>query len=300
MLHNNPRKRLTGLGVLLALSMILSGCFVTPGKFDATLMLNNDERFAFEYNGEIFFLGLSRIAMMGGVVEDEFVPSKCLDEQTYEERECTPDELAEQRAQWDAGAQSRRREREEKAKQVAAILGGIDPTDPDAGNELARKLERQRGWESVQYAGDGIFNVRYAITGRLTHDLMFPVMEGIPVPSPFVQVVLRKEGKVRVNAPGFAMEENKNPVAGLMMSGFASGMASAMTEKNGDAPPAENGGMPGVPALDGTFRIMTNGHILANNTDEGPTRGASSQTLTWGVSTRTHAAPTALIELSRQ
>ena len=60
------------------------------------------------------------------------------------------------------------------------------------------------------------------------------------------------------------------------------------------------GGEPGpnLPELDGTFTLVTDGEILANNTDEGPAQTAAGKTLEWKVNARTTAAPTALIRLS--
>ena len=56
----------------------------------------------------------------------------------------------------------------------------------------------------------------------------------------------------------------------------------------------------GVPELDGTFAIVTNGEILANNTDDGPLAAADgTRRLAWKVTPRTSAPPTALIKLGR-
>ena len=55
--------------------------------------------------------------------------------------------------------------------------------------------------------------------------------------------------------------------------------------------------MPPIPEMDGTFRIVTDGRILANNTDEGPVEGAGGQVLEWQVNRRTQSAPMALIQL---
>ena len=49
--------------------------------------------------------------------------------------------------------------------------------------------------------------------------------------------------------------------------------------------------------MDGTFRILTDGRILANNTDEGPSEGTAGQVLEWKVNQRTQSAPMALIQL---
>ena len=54
---------------------------------------------------------------------------------------------------------------------------------------------------------------------------------------------------------------------------------------------------PSAPDMEGTFRIVTDGRILANNTDEGPSSGRGGQVLEWKVNPRTQAAPMALIQL---
>jgi hypothetical protein len=50
--------------------------------------------------------------------------------------------------------------------------------------------------------------------------------------------------------------------------------------------------------MDGVFRIVTDGEILANNTDEGPRAGTGGKILEWRVTTRTRAAPMALVRLT--
>ena len=55
--------------------------------------------------------------------------------------------------------------------------------------------------------------------------------------------------------------------------------------------------LPPMPIMEGTFRIVTDGRILANNTDEGPRASAAGQTLEWRVNARTQSPPTALVEL---
>jgi len=66
----------------------------------------------------------------------------------------------------------------------------------------------------------------------------------------------------------------------------------AVTGEESEAPPS-------FPKIDGTFRIVTDGRILANNTDEGPLRGVApdDRVLEWKVNERTQSAPTALIQL---
>ncbi|MEM9501188.1 MAG: hypothetical protein AAF941_05025 [Pseudomonadota bacterium] len=284
--------RLKAAAALAGLSLLLSGCFMTPGKFTSELLLVENDQFTFSYEGEIFFLGLSNLAAMGAAAE-EFTPSDCYDEETYEDRDCTEAELAEQRADWDAGAETRAAKANEEAKQMAAVMGGIDPTDPEASAELTQLLLRQKGWNRVEDKGDGVFDVSYSVTGQLSHDFMFPTIEGFPPTNPFVQMIIRDGDIVRVNAPGFSAQNDANPM-GPMMGGMA-GMAglAGMSEN------APSGEIPNIPTLDGTFTIVTTGDVRANNTDEGATPVANGQALSWEISPGTKAAPTALIDMSR-
>ena len=120
--------------------------------------------------------------------------------------------------------------------------------------------------------------------------MMFPVIEGFPTTNLFVQVILRDEDIVRVNAPGFASEDNANPMA-AMMGGMAGLPALGGGDKLGD-------GAESFPQLDGTFTIITDGKILANNTDEGPREENGTARLEWKINQGTTDSPTALIKLS--
>lgn len=285
--------RMAATALLASLSLILTGCFVTPGKFTSELVLTEQDRFTFTYEGEIFFLGLSSLAEMGNATET-FEAQPCYVDNTFDERECSANEIASQRAEWEAGAQARAAETARKSEQLAVVMAGIDPSNPEATEELTRLLLRQKGWERVEAKGDGIFDVRYSVNGELNHDFMFPIIEGFPAANPFVQLILRKDNVVRVNAPGFAAENEASPLAGMMggMAGLA-GLSAMSDESNGSQE------MPEFPVIEGTFSIITNGAIRANNTDEGAVPSANGQVLTWDISPRTKTAPTALIDLTR-
>ncbi len=282
-MHQSPRVLATAL--LASLSLLLTGCFITPGKFTAELILMEEDRFEFTYEGEIFFVGLSSLAQMGAGAE-EFEPY-CFNEETFEDRECTEAEIAEQRAEWDAGAETRRAEAAQQAQQMSAMMGGIDPSNPEATAELVEMLQRQKGWERVVDKGDGVFDVRYSVNGELSHDFMFPVIEDVPMTNPFVQIILRDGNMVRVNAPGFANQSD-----GGMMGGM--GGLGAMMGAGENSPE-----MPELPTMEGTFTIVTSGNIRANNTDEGPNPTPNGEMLEWDISPRTQTAPTALIDMSR-
>lgn len=280
----------TRLLLALIAPLMLTGCLLTPGKFSSQLSLMKDGNFSYAYDGEIQMLAMSKLAEMGAKSEDEFEAEDCYDDD-FDVRPCSEVEIAEQKAEWDANAEIRRAKKEEEAEQMKLMLGGIDPSSPKAAEEFAAHLTRQKGWKSVTHKGDGLFDVEFAISGHLTHDFAFPMIEKMPMGSSFVTAILRNDGKVRIDATGFAAQGAGNPWQG-MMSG-AMGMANLKSSED-DGDKAPNLVMP-----EGTFTIVTDGAILANNTDEGPAGSAGgAQVLSWDVSPRTEAAPTALIDLS--
>lgn len=259
--------------VLVFLSaMVLTGCLLSPGKFTSELDIRKDRTFTYRYTGEIHILPLSKVGQT-----NSFEPQPCYDEDGFEERDCTSEELAEQRT----AAAAKQKQEAESAK---AFLGGIDISDPKAAEELAERLRRQAGWRKVQYMGEGLFNVDFMLTGRLDHDFVFPTIERFPMANAFVQLAIRSDGTVRMDAPGFGPGAGGNPIAGMMQ-------AAASSSDGGKQDPD-------APEIDGTFVLRTDGAILANNTDEGPRADPSGQTLQWKVNARTPAPPTALIRLN--
>ena len=287
--------RLAATALLAGLSLVLSGCFIAPGKFDSTLVLGEDNSFTFDYDGEIFFLGLSGLSQMGSAAET--FEAECTEDDSFEERECTPAEVAEQRAEWDANADQRAAEANRKAQQMSAMMGGVDPSDPEAAQALAEMLMRQKGWKQVVPKGDGVFDVSYSISGTMDHDFLFPMIEDFPMTSPFVQFILRDDDIVRINAPAFAAQNDDNPMAAMMGGmGAMAGLAALGEEGEGGEKPA----MPDIPQIEGTFSIVLKGskRILANNTDEGASRTPTGEVLVWEISPRSKAAPTALVDLA--
>lgn len=262
------------------LCLLATGCFLLPGKFGSELTLNRDGTFAFAYKGDIHVLALSKMAQneMGGGAK--FEPQPCYDDQSGEERTCSAAEVSVQRSDWEASQKETKSKRKDEAEQMQRLLGGLDPADPRAAEELAERMRKQTGWRSVTYAGDGKYVVDFAISGRLDHDFAFPTVEKLPFITPFVAVFRRADGSVRVDAPAFSGSANGGPLAG---------MAAGMTDKDKAQ---------GFPVLDGTFAVLTDGEILANNTEDGPKAGpAGRKRLDWKVNHRTTTAPTALIKL---
>jgi hypothetical protein len=279
----------TAAGAALALlaSLALSACLLSPGTFDATLDVRRDGRFTFSYQGQIHLIALSKLAEMSNrpASDGDFVETPCWDDD-LNDRKCTEEELAEQREAWEASAEDRKARAEREAEMMRQVLGGIDPADPKAAEELAERLRRQEGWKRVEYRGDGLFEVDFALSSTLGHDFAFPTFERFPMTNPFVLATVRQGRAVRVEAPGFAAQGGSNPFQSFV--GLAA--IGAAADGNSDA-------VPRIPEINGTFRIVTDGQILANNTDEGPRATPDGQVLEWQVTKRTETAPSALIQL---
>jgi hypothetical protein len=267
--------------VLAALALAVSACLLAPGKFTSDLSVRKDGTFTFSYLGEIHMLALSKLAQENGKPQP-FKPAPCYRDGTFEERPCTAEETEKQKQDWEQAQKDAAESRKHDADSMKVLLGGIDPSDPRAAEELAQRLRRQAGWRKVAYKGDGLFDVDFAITGRLDHDFVFPTIERFPMANAFVVIALRQDGTVRIDAPGFGPASSGEPYKG---------MASTMREDDADTA--------GLPEIDGTFTVRTDGAILANNTDEGPRTDPAGQKLTWAVNLRSPAAPTALIGLAR-
>lgn len=277
-------RRRMAAAMLGVITLVLAGCMLMPGKFTSALDIRKDGKFTYGYTGEIHLLALSKLAEMGNAAEANapFKAEPCHDD-NYNEKTCSAEEVAEQKKEWEASRARAEERRKKDGESMKAVLGGIDPADPKAAGEFAERLRRQAGWRKVEYRGDGLFLVDFSITGTLDHDFAFPTVERMSMVSPFVQLSRRQDGTLRIDAPGFGPAQSGGPYADLMK-------AAAMSEGSKDAPT--------FPKLEGTFTISTDGQILANNTDEGPKSAPNGQTLSWTVSTRTAAAPMALIKLT--
>jgi hypothetical protein len=271
------------LALLACLSLMLTACLLSPGKFTSQLDLKRDGSFSFNYVGEIHLLALSKLAAMGrGAGSDTFKPEPCKVEGSDAVRTCTQREIADEKSAWTASRSSGAEKRRRDAESMKAMLGGIDPTDPRAAEDLAVRLRRQAGWRSVTYKGEGLFDVDFSISGRLNHDFSFPTIERFPMANAFVQIALRNDGTVRVDAPGYAAAMSGEPWRSMM-----AGAAASEAGKDG----------PQLPVVDGRFTVTTDGTVLANNTDEGPQKDAAGQRLDWTISVRSTAPPMALIRL---
>jgi hypothetical protein len=290
-------KRFWRVAVPALACLTLTGCFLQPGKFESTLDLRRDGSFTFAYKGQIYLLALSKLADIAKAEAgaEVFVQQPCEDDD-FKDRKCTADELAEQKRTWESEKQKKKQEEQQNSEMLRALLGGIDPADPAAAKELADRLRHQAGWRSVTYLGDGLFEVDFSLASKLSHDFVFPTIERFPMANAFVTANRRADGAVRIEAPAFSGQSAANPMQGPL--GTMLGAAAASNGAKGQNAAKDVASL-GIPEIDGTFRIVTDGEILANNTEEGPQTGAGGKVLQWRVTKRSQAAPMALIRLAQ-
>lgn len=207
-------------------------------------------------------------------------------EDGFEERDCSTQEIADQKKIWDEDQERRKKEKEQGKKMFAMLLGGVDPEDPKTITKFTKEVERLAAWNKVEHLGNGVFKVDYKTKGRLADDFAFPVIPRYALGNPMVHVTRWDNGRVRIEAPTFH-NDSELSAAALMGSGsFLPGMPGAGKTK---FEPVE---------IKGSFTIRTDAPILANNTDEGPADEAGMQVLRWVIGPKTYGPPMALIKLA--
>ncbi len=206
----------------------------------------------------------------------------------FQERDCTTEEVAQQKKDWEEAQASSKKEKEQAKKMFAMMLGGIDPSNPKTIERFTKEVERLAAWNKVEHLGNGLFMIDYATKGRLADDFAFPVIPRYALGNPMVHVSRWDNGRVRIEAPTFHNDTDLSLMSlmgagGGMIPGMGAGAASAKFE------PVE---------VKGTFTIRTNARIMANNTDEGPVDEGSLQVLRWDIGPKTFGPPMALLKLN--
>lgn len=289
-----------------ALMMMLSSCFLQPGKFTSAMSVMKDGSFSFSYTGEIHLFTYKKMMeeMMKersgyDIGEFDAENTRCWDDQpvtdaavsasenvidaaTYEGRECTKEELVQRKKDWDEEREGAIKRAEQNNKDMAEMLGGIDLNDPKTLDEFARRLQGQEGWKTVVHKGEGVFEVDYELSGRLTHDFVFPIYTGFKYIIPFVQMTRRDDGRVFIIAPAF-VGAGQNDGTGMSMTAAMAGMGA--------------GTMGGPSIANGTFTLTTDAEILTNNTQDGPAKDGSKKVLSWIVGPLDNKVPEALLQL---
>lgn len=252
----------------IALAMLvsgLSGCFISPGNFSSYVVVKNDGTFDFNYKGEIFFVGMSGLAKV--------------DEETTVETD---------KENWNIENTNQKKHSDKTTDDIADLIGGIDPSDPQAEEKFIALLLSHNGWKKVEAVGDGLFEVEFAVSGNLTHDFRFPVIENAFIDQPFVEIILKDDGIVNINALGFSMQEETNPASAIL----AGLMSIASFEQLEDLDNLS------IPDMSGTFEVFTDGEILTSNHEREHSREGYGLGRVWTVNKNTIAAPRAKIKLS--
>lgn len=268
--------------------LLLTSCFLTPGSFNSSLDLRRGGTFAFAYKGEIVF-----------AIPDEMMTSKtakwsddmatceleaedavgAVESNTTDTPVCSEKQVAEQKAAWEEEQVAKRAKNAEESKQFAAMFG-YAPGDDAANQRMAAQLAKYDGFRAVTYVGNGVFNVDYAKSGRLDHDLVFPIMMQGNVMFPFVLARPQADGAVRVSAPAFVGNGALGALARMKDAGLGNELGKLPANRT-----------------KGRFVITTDGDVLTNNTEDGPVKNAGGKAMTWNVDQRSAVAPEALIKL---
>jgi hypothetical protein len=202
------------------------------------------------------------------------------------ERTCTEEEIATQKSEWDETQKKAKDTEAQMKKMFATMLGGIDPKDPKTIDRFTREVERLAAWNKVEHLGNGLFMIDYSTKGRLADDYAFPVIPRYALGEPMVHITRWDNGRVRVEAPSFHSDSDFTTLA-MMGGGAAAAMAGGKTP---DVQPI---------AVSGTFTLLTDARILANNTEEGPSDADAKgmQKLVWDIGPATFGPPMALLKL---
>lgn len=242
--------RLTRGLIALTAPLLLLGCVLTPGKFVSTLTINTDRSFAFSYQGEVIAIdpskGLGALGKTDLPADDEAAKLRELDES-------------------------------DKNDMPSISSANEDSADTDTKNRaIAETLAKEYGYRSVTYLGKGKFLIDYAIRGTLTHNFAYPMNTDAEVIFPFLMVELRRNGTVRVRAPGFA-NDGKNDKSGMGAMG--------------------SGGAPGA-QLDGRFTLDTDAEIVSQNSEDGPAATGNRHSISWRATPLTKDAPSAVLRFA--
>ena len=234
----------------LACCLMLGACLVTPGKFESTLDIRADRQFSFTYKGEIISSDMKGLGSSGEDLIGDDAPEK---------KDSALHKTAMQKG---SGGSFDNRSASGDDAQMQAI---------------AAALSKEKGFRSARYMGNHRFEIDYAISGRLTHNFLFPFNSDAEIVLPFVAVELRGDDRVRVKAPGYSNGFDKS------------------REPMGQSGPGEDASK----ALDGHFTLTTDAEIVSQNQEDGAQNIAGGKKIVWRITPLTSEAPMATLRVSR-
>jgi hypothetical protein len=258
------------LAAALLLPLILTACLFLPGKFDSTLTIHADRSFTFTYKGEVIAADLegamgkamSGFGDAGKTDETSAEPDsmEAMDNATDVTEAPSAEEAAEKAKE---AAEKAKEEAEKKAKKEQEY------------REMAIQLAKEAGYKVVEYRGNGIFYVDYAISGVLTHGFVYPYDIDTAMVFPWISVELRGKDMIRVKAPGFAKQDGA--AAGGGMAGMGGAASDSKTE--------------------GSFTLITDAEVVSQNDEDGSETPGATKTFRWKVTPRTTDAPMATLKV---
>jgi hypothetical protein len=247
----------------VAAPLLLTGCLWGPGKFTSDLALRKDGSFVLDYRGEIILEtadAMSKPAWQNNMAHCASTEGK--------ERPCSAAEIADQKTEY---------EKKRQSDEDAAKSFGLPGTDDESNRAFAAKLMKYAGWRSVTYRSKGVFDVDYHVEGRLTQDFVFPMMPDSSIIIPFIALRRRTDGAALVNAPALT--------GGANMFGP---MAEQMSGDSKQSLPSR---------AQGRFTVHTDGQIMTNNSDDGPSTDPLGQQVHWDIVPGSTKVPETLIRL---
>ena len=285
------------LWVAAVMPLLLSACLWGPGKFTSDLALRKNGSFVLDYRGEILLqlpndlddsrtpepwsAKMARCHVSG---RTEIVPSITDEPSSAEEgddkvRPCTAAELAKLKADYEKAEAEKAAKKRKDAEDMAKMFG-LPGADDESNRRFAANLMKYEGWRSVRYRGKGVFDVDYHFEGRVGQDFAFPMMPDSDLIIPFVMIRRRTDQSVMVTAPALT--------GGT--SGPFGARAKAMGLPSGkDGPPSR---------AEGRFTIVTDGEILTNNSEDGPSAHSAGRQVQWDVGPGSTKIPEMLVRLN--
>ncbi|WP_430416354.1 hypothetical protein [Parasphingorhabdus sp.] len=297
--------------------LLLAGCLLIPGKFDSQLGLMNDGTYSFTYVGQMQLSEGDGPQSSPGRDHMQYDPGQAMcfnqvnkasgkitpypldlysipmnddnDPNSYEERECSADDLAtleqmhDDQMALDAEEMrgSKKAEEDRRNTAMSSIFGGAVPGDDESLKKFAAQLSKYDGWDKVEYMGDNLFEVEYSVAGNFDQMFAFPTIPGATMQFPFVQIIRRSGGELEVSTPAM---------------GGPGGLAGAMGPMPMNSNPDDSKTQP----IDGVFTIITDGQVLTNNTEDGLTIKDSTKNMRWRVdgTSGPDGSPRAIIKLA--
>jgi hypothetical protein len=270
--------------------LLLGGCLWGPGKFTSDLALRKDGRFILDYRGEIVLQLPEDKPTPPEPWSDKMVrcyddgrvetvrPNVSADDETDPQaRACTKAELAKHKSEHEKAEADRVAQKSKESAEMAKMFG-LPGADDESNRRYAANMMKYEGWKSVRYAGKGVFDVDYHFEGRVGQDFAFPIMPDSDYIIPFITIRRRNDGSVMVTAPSFTGASGPFGARAKMMG---------LPDKS-DGPRSR---------AEGRFTIVTDGEILTNNSEDGPSAHPAGRQIHWDVGAGSTKIPEMLVRL---